>query len=209
MIRREGFKMQEKLMKYKYYLICGAVILGVLVYQWWDSQQQAEPALFIESMEEESEPAEEEGASEGSDIMVDVKGAVKESGVYELQEGQRVQDAILMAGGFLENADERQINLAQILEDEMVIYVPLEGEEGFESMGISQGQGEGQEATVNINKATSEELQTISGIGPAKAEAIIQYREENGSFEKTEDITNVSGIGEKTFEKLKEKISVK
>ncbi len=205
MSERRCLPMQEKIMRYKYYLLGATVLLIIFTYQLWSNQQQEEASIFIEEPEEETATVEEISVEE-TEVMVDVKGAVKETGVYQLQKGQRVQDAILKAGGFLENADEKQINLAQLLEDEMVIYVPVIGEEGFE--GIASSQEQAQEGKVNINTATSEELQTISGIGPSKAEAIVRYREENGLFQKIEDITNVSGIGEKTFENLRDKISV-
>lgn len=137
-------------------------------------------------------------------IVIDIKGAVQHPGVYEMRTGDRVSQAIEKAGGTKEQADEAQVNLAEILQDGTVVYIPKKGEE----TAVQQGDG-GKGALVNINTATLEELQGISGVGPSKAEAIIAYREENGRFQTIEDITKVSGIGEKSFEKIKSSITVK
>ncbi|WP_440620532.1 competence protein ComEA [Bacillus subtilis] len=144
-------------------------------------------------------------------IVIDIKGAVQHPGVYEMRTGDRVSQAIEKAGGTSEQGDEAQVNLAEILQDGTVVYIPKKGEE----TAVQQGGGAsvqsdgGKGALVNINTATLEELQGISGVGPSKAEAIIAYREENGRFQTVEDITKVSGIGEKSFEKIKSSISVK
>ncbi|MEC2179288.1 competence protein ComEA [Bacillus subtilis] len=144
-------------------------------------------------------------------IVIDIKGAVQHPGVYEMRTGDRVAQAIEKAGGTSEQADEAQVNLAEILQDGTVVYIPKKGEE----TAVQQGGGRsvqsdgGKGALVNINTATLEELQGISGVGPSKAEAIIAYREENGRFQTIEEITKVSGIGEKSFEKIKSSITVK
>ncbi|MGN2619030.1 helix-hairpin-helix domain-containing protein [Bacillus stercoris] len=143
-------------------------------------------------------------------IVIDIKGAVQHPGVYEMRTGDRVSQAIEKAGGTNEQADEVQVNLAEILQDGTVVYIPKKGEETAGQQGaggaVQSGGGKGM---VNINTATLEQLQGISGVGPSKAEAIIAYREENGRFQTIEDITKVSGIGEKSFEKIKSSISVK
>jgi competence protein ComEA len=154
------------------------------------------------------------GKEEPEGWKVDVKGAVKKPGVYAASRSDRVLDLIERAGGFAEDADREKINLAQKVADEMVIYVPKIGEEmpdfsgGTAGTGANGGEGGGAEK-VNINTADESLLQTLPGIGPAKAKAIIEYREENGPFRSAEDIKNVSGIGEKTFEKIAGHISVK
>ncbi|AUZ39450.1 MULTISPECIES: helix-hairpin-helix domain-containing protein [Bacillus] len=144
-------------------------------------------------------------------IVIDIKGAVQHPGVYEMRTGDRVSQAIEKAGGTNEQADEVQVNLAEILQDGTVVYIPKKGEEtaGQQGAGGAVQSGGGKGELVNINTATVEELQGISGVGPSKAEAIIAYREENGRFQTIEDITKVSGIGEKSFEKIKSSISVK
>lgn len=148
---------------------------------------------------------EEEENYSDDDVMVDIKGEVKDPGVYALKSTQRIVDAIQVAGGFLSEADQKQVNLAQKLTDEMVIYIPKVGEEGVSSLPPLN---EGNDGKINLNQATVEQLETLPGIGPSKAEDILSYREEVGSFKAIEDLKEVSGIGEKTFEKLKDLISV-
>ncbi|MFC0473433.1 helix-hairpin-helix domain-containing protein [Halalkalibacter kiskunsagensis] len=135
----------------------------------------------------------------GTKITVDIKGAIALPGVYELNEGSRVHNVIEMAGGFLSDADELQLNLAQLLQDEMMIYVPTEGEEVQENLVNSSGNKDGK---IAINRVDETTLEQLPGIGPAKAAAIISYREEHGPFKGIEDLQNVSGIGPKSAEKL-------
>ncbi|PWW26509.1 competence protein ComEA [Cytobacillus oceanisediminis] len=157
---------------------------------------------------------EDEPPAEGQQqaIKVDVKGAVKKPGVYETMEGDRIIDVLEKAGGLMENADRNQINFALRVSDEMVIYIPGEGEGLFETNGaegitsISVQQNDGK---INLNNATEAELQTLPGIGPSKAAAILEHRETNGPFKAIEDLKLIPGIGDKTFEKLKERIKVK
>jgi competence protein ComEA len=139
-------------------------------------------------------------------LVVDLKGAIVQPGVYELEGGARVHELLKMAGGLTSEADELAINLAAPLEDGMVIYIPKKGEVTDYSQTSHQEQDDGK---VNINVASSEELQTLTGIGPSKAEAIIAYRDENGSFKELEGLLEVSGIGQKSFEKLKDEITIK
>ncbi len=161
---------------------------------------------------------------ENKKIYVDISGAVEKPYVYEMQSGSRVYEAIELAGGLKNDADVSNLNLAQVLKDEdkIVIFTNDEIEEGNvneltknTTCSIVQSQNDSQgdmninsQNLININTATSEDLQTITGIGPSTAEKIISYRGEHGKFDKIEDIMNVSGIGEKTFKKFKSKITV-
>lgn len=171
-----------------------------------DEQANALQPPFV--VDEKVEEEKNEDIEEHITYYVDVKGAVKRPGLYEASPGERVYDIIIRAGGFLETADEKQINLAMKIEDEMVIYVPSIGEREDELVQFS-GLVSNQQNKININKASQEELMTLPGIGPSKASAIIEYREQNGAFQNIEEIKNISGIGEKTFEKLKDHIRVK
>ena len=139
-------------------------------------------------------------------VWVDIGGEVKSPKVVELDDGSRVQDAIDAAGGLTSEADITNLNRAALVNDGDKIYVPAVGDEsgasGSTSGGVSTTGGK-----VNINTADSEELQTITGVGPATAEKIISYRESNGRFKVIEDIKNVSGIGDKTFDIMKESIT--
>ncbi|WP_332690825.1 helix-hairpin-helix domain-containing protein [Halalkalibacter lacteus] len=137
-------------------------------------------------------------------VIVDIKGAVALPGVYELSEGSRMHDVIEMAGGFLSEADELQLNLAQLLQDEMMIYVPREGEEVQEEMAKSVARNE--DGKIAINRVDEVVLEQLPGIGPAKAAAIISHREEHGPFKGIDDLQNVSGIGPKSAEQLADHI---
>ncbi|MER2180951.1 MAG: helix-hairpin-helix domain-containing protein [Desemzia incerta] len=154
----------------------------------------------------------EESTSPIEEVYVDVKGAVKKPGVYAVSSDMRMMDVIEMAGGFLVSADQSQINLALKLVDQMVIYVPQIGEEPptstEESLSSLNPESEEKESQININTADAQQLQELNGIGEKKAEKIIQYREKSGSFQTIEDLKNVSGIGDKTFESLKDLITV-
>lgn len=141
-------------------------------------------------------------------MMAEIKGAITQPGVYEIKEGGRVIDLIELAGGLKKEADAAAINFAMYVQDEMSIYVPRIGEEAPASLPV-QETGEASKGSVDLNSAESAELETLPGIGPAKAEAIIEYRKTNGPFKTIEDLKEISGIGEKTFEKLKDLILVK
>lgn len=159
--------------------------------------------------EEEVEPAESKPV-EPELFMVDVKGEVHAPGVYELPADGRVKDAIAMAEGLTDEANELAINFAQKVEDQMVIYVPhIDDDAGTPEIATAGAGSDSGELAVNINTATEQELMTLSGIGQAKAQQIIQYREENGLLDTPEDLMNVSGIGEKSFETLRDRIKVK
>jgi len=142
-------------------------------------------------------------------VVIDIKGSVMNPGVYELDYDKRVHDAIQVAGGFTDNAEQSQINLAQRLQDEMVIYVPKKGEELISGAMDRAGSGVNDGPNkIRINSATLDEITTLNGIGPKKAQAIIDYREEHGLFQSIEDLLEVPGIGEKTLENLKEYIQI-
>lgn len=156
-----------------------------------------------------------------AEIYVHICGAVTEPGVYVLSAGSRIFEGIEAAGGFREDACEDFINLAQPLQDGARIVIPtLEEAEEARQEGLypayqdiyqeqqTQGEAEAADGRVNINTATEQELSGVNGIGAGKAAAIIQYRQENGSFACIEDIMKVSGIKEGTFEKIKDKITV-
>ena len=139
-------------------------------------------------------------------IFVDIKGAVKNPGVYQMKSGDRVKDALDAAGGLTAEADSQKVNLAKRLEDQMVIVVPKVGEEAQEIPSGVTSKEASKEGKVNINTATVEELKTLKGVGEKKAEAIIEYRKKNGSFKTKEDLMKVRGIGKKLFESFQERI---
>lgn len=141
-------------------------------------------------------------------ITIHITGEVNNPGIVMLDEGARIVDALEAAGGETQNADINKLNLAYVLEDGEKLYIPGKNEEGKEY--ITRGNGNQTEtAKVNINTAQIEELSTLPGIGEATANKIIEYRKENGKFEKIEDIKNVAGIGDSKFQNIKEMLKVK
>lgn len=175
------------------------------------------------SREEANEESETNDNSTANETWyVDIKGAIKVPQVVPVTPGMRVHDVVEMAGGVTGEADQSQVNLAQLVTDQMVIYVPKVGEEVSSSTealvadskvtesAVSEISGDGTSGgdLVNINTADTTMLQTLSGIGEKRAADIINYRETNGLFETVDDLDQVSGIGEKTMEKLRPLITV-
>ena len=176
----------------------------------------------------------EETIEKVEEYMVDIKGEVNNPGIYKLKKGSRIIDVVGEAGGLTESADTSVINLSKKITDEMVIIIysrqevenwvaTKQQEEYLQKKCLLKEEGQVENnacieektesekkqpsAMVNINTATKEELMTLSGIGETKAEAIISYREKT-PFQKIEDLKNVSGIGDSTFEELKSNITV-
>ena len=132
-------------------------------------------------------------------ISVHITGAVLSPGLYDLPKGSRVVDVINAAGGFLPIADNEQVNLAALVEDGSKIEI------GKRSTYDASGGGSNR---ININIATLEELDTLPGIGTSTAQAIIDHRRQFGDFQRTDEITNVTGIGNSTYDRIKDMIRV-
>lgn len=144
-------------------------------------------------------------------IAVDVSGAVASPGVYFLETGSRVEDAIQAAGGFLPEAFKESINLAAPLLDGSKVLVPILREDSSSVLNSQESQTNDPDQTVfpiNINTASKELLMQLPGIGETKAQAIIDYRNQNGPFTALEEIQEVSGIGPVTFQNLKDLITI-
>lgn len=173
------------------------------------------------------QPTGEESPNAGAGrIFVHVCGAVKKEGVYELSPDARVVDAIRAAGGCTKKAASFGINQAEALNDGVQVYVPTKAELKKETNGVgslasfgtegvrtglsSQGMnpGGGGDALININLATKEELMKLNGVGEAKAELIITYRQAKGGFKDIKDIMKIKGIKQKFFDKIKDKICI-
>lgn len=214
----------EKAKQYKIALglgLLGAIVAGFILLQGRDQggtdvQQLTEQTSSSSSyMNEKSNKSNEISQAETEDqlVTVDVKGAVKKPGVYQLQSNSRVHDALEKAGGLTDEADLKSVNQAQKLSDEAVVYVAKVGENAVDvttsaPASATSGTGQAKSALVNLNTATEADFQTISGIGQKRAQDIIAYREANGRFKSVDDLKNVSGIGAKTLEKLKEYVTV-
>jgi len=163
-------------------------------------------------------------AEKVANFYIDIKGAVKKTGVYLVNDGERVIDAIEKAGGLKKNANTSNINLSKRLQSEMVVVVYTDKEvksgkkslecdtkcdcEVIEINNCIENETKVNSTKVNINKASIEELMALSGIGESKAKAIVSYREENGDFNNIDELKNVSGIGESLFEKIKGSIII-
>lgn len=151
-------------------------------------------------------------------IYVDIGGCVKKPGVYKMESGNRIFEAIEKAGGLSEKADVSILNQAIEIKDGEKIYIPKLGEtdrgnkshynNGFNNPGNTGDINVGKDGYININLANSEELQKIKGIGPSTAEKIIEYRESNGNFRRIEDLKKIKGIGDKTFNKIKKYVTI-
>lgn len=183
----------------------GAILLcAVIFYLTQEGQTEAEISFDLDSAEAEEEE-EEASRKIPEEMKVDVKGEVAFPGVYPAQPEQRVEELITEAGGPTEDAVMESVNLAQRVHDEMIIYVPSSNEEADMESPIVSGQSD---TGISVNRAEQAEWETLPGIGPAKASAIVQYREDNGPFSSVEELTNVPGIGEKTLESMRDQLSL-
>jgi competence protein ComEA len=146
----------------------------------------------------------------GSKILVDVGGEVIKPGVYELKNGDRINDALVAAGGLSAKADrdwvEKNLNKAEKVVDGQKIFIPKIGEEVKTENVLGSSTTESK--IVRLNTATLEQLDTLNGIGPAMAQRIIDYRTQNGGFKNIEELKLVSGIGDKLFEKIKNDVGL-
>lgn len=221
--------MKEKIIqKAKAYLVHICIFLSILcvfllVFLLVPKEQEEEKPVFeTEEKEEEKE-----------EYFIDVKGAVQKEGVYQLSKNARIKDAIDKAGGLLENANTKYINLGKKITDEMVLIIYTNEEiqkviEGSSIISIEKNctcptitndgclekektvtnKKEKEDGSIiNINTATKEQLQTLPGIGSSKALLIMTYREKT-PFQKIEDIKNIKGIGDSIFDKIKDRITV-
>ena len=144
-------------------------------------------------------------------IVVEIKGEVKKPDVYTLNENAIIKELIEAAGGLTENADLSNINRAKKLQNHDLVYIANKNDitkdaQNTNSESNTSNNKEISNTIVNINTATIEQLKTLNGIGDSKAKSIIEYREQNGGFKSKEDIKNVTGIGEKMFERIKDQI---
>ena len=156
---------------------------------------QAEVAAVSKDSVSENEVKKEEPVEQDL-ITVDVKGAVKSPGIYDLPVGSRVNDAVQKAGGLTEQADSKALNLAQKVSDEALVYVPTKGEEAAsQQAGSGVPSSTSKDKKVNLNKASLEELKQVKGLGGKRAQDIIDHREANGKFKSVDELKKVSGIG--------------
>ncbi len=239
---------KKYLLKYRFYIVIGVLLLSLVLYKNMRTEISTDNPVIVDALENDTDNNSNHKDEDVSleTYHVDIKGAIKNPGVYAVTKGSNVNDVIELAGGLKSNGTTSNINLSKRVDDEMVIYIYTKSElnklKNNETQSISVTNNEcksdsksaditncvvedstlitntgdtpvneteqSNSKLVNINTATKEELLTLTGIGESKANCIIAYRQEKGSFNNIEDIKNVSGIGEALFEKIKESITV-
>ena len=205
----------------KNYKTIGTILIGIIIFLFFiisyftggksKLNKNNNESIFVEENEsmEVISKKEEKEEKESTKIVVDIKGEVKKPDIYWLEEDSIIEDLINIAGGVTEEGDLSKINRAEKLNNHEVVVIPnINDEESEGEPIISSTINNNKDNKININTANSAELDSLSGIGPSKAEAIIKYREENGNFKTIEEIKNVTGIGEGLFEKFKENITI-
>lgn len=218
--------------EYKKYCFIGVLlIIGIFYYCTNQKSEVDNTSLLTQTsqssakMESETEKISSSSSSApnvtnsttSTKVTCDISGAVKHGGVYTLKNGARLLDLIEAAGGLTEKAQVKAINRAQLLKDQDQIYIPHEGEkieststtvDTTANTGASSTSTDASKEQIHLNSATVSDLQKLNGVGQKRAEQIIQFRDANGGFKQIEDITKVSGIGEKTFEKFKDQLAL-
>ena len=196
-------------MKKNYKTIGIVVLLGILglymLFSYFTGGEKELKKNDNESIFVEDENKEEVKV-EDNKIVVEIKGEIMNPNIYWLKVDSIIEDLLSEAGGLKAEADMSKINRAEKLKNHQSIIIP---NKNVVKEVASTGQtDEKVSSIININTASEAELDTLPGIGPSRAKDIISYREEKGGFNSIEDIKNIKGIGEASFEKLKEKISV-
>lgn len=189
------------------------IILVIIIYNFFLKKDDEEVFSYGDIVVRNE--AESEAIEEVINIKVYVTGAVNNPGVIELPEGSRIEDAINLSGGITDLANLSEVNLAYTLEDGQKLYIPSINEKNdIEYVSVENGEKviedekSSNSSKININKADIEKLKSLPGVGDALAQRIITYRNENGKFKSIEDLKNVSGIGNKKYDSLKEYIEI-
>lgn len=185
------------------FFICNSLFTGNDDHEAIIHQQDTTNEVKQESSDEKAVDKTDESKSTkevNRNVVVDVKGAVNYPNTYSMSSKDRVHD-VLKKAQTKHNADLSKINLSERLKDQMYIYVPITGEH---VPSVNTNQPSNDKVEVNINTGDKSEIEKLPGIGPSKADAILQYRETNGEFKTVDDLKNVKGFGDKTVESLKD-----
>ncbi|RKQ37847.1 helix-hairpin-helix domain-containing protein [Oceanobacillus halophilus] len=198
--------MLDLLKKASFFIVLGLFVLLFFIFSRDDKVDESDSEFMSVSTPDSfsgGNDAHDNAEEEEQLVVVDVKGSVEEPGVYEMKNGTRVIDVIKEAGGFTSDADQSQVNLAQKVHDEMIIMIPDKNSSMDVNANVSSSTSK-----IRINYASQDDIESLNGIGPSKAQAIIQFREENGYFQSVEDLLEIPGIGEKTLNNFKDDIQV-
>ncbi|MFA9270634.1 MAG: helix-hairpin-helix domain-containing protein [Baekduiaceae bacterium] len=188
------------------YLALAAVVLGLGARQMLAARDPGGGGESVPAARAQTVPKVAEAAS-SSRVIVHVAGRVRRPGVYRLREGARVDDAVQRAGGALGDADLTAVNLAAEVEDGRQVVVPAKAAVAA-APGAAAAPGEAPAQPVNLNTATSEQLQELDGVGPEIAAKILAYRQEHGGFGSVKELGDVPGIGEKRLAALEASVTV-
>ena len=192
------------------------------------SMEASSQSLQSSSVSSVSASSSSAASAANAEVVCDISGAVKHQGVYRLKNGARLEDLIEKAGGLTKDAQLKAINRSQLLKDQDKIYIPGKGDKteaaqtansasasapaastsASSSSVSSSTSGAASGDLINLNTATAADLQKLNGIGEKKAEQIIAYRQEKGSFKSIDDLKEVSGIGDKTFAAIKDQLTI-
>ena len=153
------------------------------------------------TLEKSSDSGEEKQTVEAPKIYVHVAGSVKSPGIYQLDTGTRVYDAVLAAGGFTEKANQSSVNMARALADGEQLVVSSES-------SVASFEGPTSSSLISLNQASASQLEDLPGVGPALAGRIVDWRSANGGFKAKEDLLNVAGIGDKLFASFKDLVTL-
>ena len=179
------------------------VILGIGI----NFKEQFAEKNKAEIVTKKVEATEKNDAQVANEVTIDISGEVTKPGVYKLQKGAILDEVLTMAGGLTNKANlswiDKNLNKAEKVTDGQKIYIPNELDDETVILGVSTSRN-----IVKINTASAEDLDTLEGVGPAIAQRIIDYRNENGGFKSVEEIKLVPGIGDKMFEKIKDEIQL-
>lgn len=205
-------------------IISCLLFIALFLYLFLSKEQ--EERIIVEKEEVKEEIKKEDTVQEDEYIYIDIKGQVKNNGVYKILSGARVIDAIKVAGGLLPDADTSLINLSMKLKDEMAIVIFSKQEvenfyktkeefntkvfecEKVNDTCVHEIEDSNNQELLNVNKASINDFMSLPGLGESKANSIIEYRNSHGSFKNIEELKEVKGIGESIFEKIKEYLTI-
>lgn len=201
--------------------LCAAAILllGFALWRFWPAGPASAGQDFSVEIQGKSQgefgtDAAKDGRDDRDSLLsVDVEGAVRNPGLYEMAAGSRVGDAVDAAGGMTKRAQRGAVNLAAVLEDGQLVLIPAKSKNAAATSGQESGAGSASagaagSSTVNVNTASAEELQQLNGIGESLSQRIVDYRQANGPFSSIDELANVSGIGEARLAAIRDQISV-